>query len=262
MKKTLTTLSAGLMMAGVSHGASIAFTNFSTEIADVATNGLLADGAATDLTLSGAASGNDFLYSVSYSGASYDGDATNDTLTFDILVEAWSGGTISSTTAGANGTGNDYNDGVATIGTTDELVTLSANGFSVNGNTMGIGQSLQFTVQNLVVTTSSGSYTAALTGFTGIQLIETGNSFGHQTILGEGTGLQGVAWNAPHDHDFTSTGPGTLYVSSGSTPAGSNPQRWRMDNLDFGIDVDPIPEPSSTALLGLGGLALILRRRN
>ena len=30
---------------------------------------------------------------------------------------------------------------------------------------------------------------------------------------------------------------------------------------EFSIDVTPIPEPSSTALLGLGGLALILRRR-
>jgi len=34
-----------------------------------------------------------------------------------------------------------------------------------------------------------------------------------------------------------------------------------IDNFEFSTDVVAVPEPSSTALLGLGGLALILRRR-
>ena len=36
---------------------------------------------------------------------------------------------------------------------------------------------------------------------------------------------------------------------------------WNGNHFDFTVDVDAIPEPSSTALLGLGGLALIMRRR-
>jgi len=34
-----------------------------------------------------------------------------------------------------------------------------------------------------------------------------------------------------------------------------------ISDLVFDVDITPVPEPSSTALLGLGGLALILRRR-
>lgn len=37
-------------------------------------------------------------------------------------------------------------------------------------------------------------------------------------------------------------------------------QNWG-ETADVTFDVTPVPEPSSTALLGLGGLALILRRR-
>ena len=36
----------------------------------------------------------------------------------------------------------------------------------------------------------------------------------------------------------------------------------RIDNVELNGTVEAIPEPSSTALLGLGGLALILRRRH
>ena len=38
---------------------------------------------------------------------------------------------------------------------------------------------------------------------------------------------------------------------------------WQVDDFAFTVEVDAlaIPEPSSTALLGLGGLTLILRRR-
>ncbi|MDB4419078.1 PEP-CTERM sorting domain-containing protein [bacterium] len=36
---------------------------------------------------------------------------------------------------------------------------------------------------------------------------------------------------------------------------------WNGDHIGFTVDVVAVPEPSSTALVGLGGLALILRRR-
>ena len=34
-----------------------------------------------------------------------------------------------------------------------------------------------------------------------------------------------------------------------------------LDSFSLEGDITPVPEPSTTALLGLGGLALILRRR-
>lgn len=54
---------------------------------------------------------------------------------------------------------------------------------------------------------------------------------------------------ALNDTTFTTT-----HVSGGS---------WQVNDYDLAIDVVavPVPEPSSTALLGLGGIALILRRR-
>ncbi|BDS07591.1 hypothetical protein NT6N_26310 [Oceaniferula spumae] len=47
-----------------------------------------------------------------------------------------------------------------------------------------------------------------------------------------------------------------LQVEAGSEALGNN---WAMDNIE--LNADAVPEPSSTALLGLGGIALILRRR-
>jgi len=67
--------------------------------------------------------------------------------------------------------------------------------------------------------------------------------------------------------------PGTAYATQTASidqsglnylALGGNDQVLNMDEIRFGTsyaDVTPVPEPSSTALLGLGGLALILRRR-
>jgi len=42
---------------------------------------------------------------------------------------------------------------------------------------------------------------------------------------------------------------------------GGNTAYAGLDEIRFGGDQAAIPEPTTTALLGLGGLALILRRR-
>ncbi len=49
------------------------------------------------------------------------------------------------------------------------------------------------------------------------------------------------------------------FANYDNTGVASNTNRW--DNITIEGDVVAVPEPSSTALLGLGGLALILRRR-
>ena len=53
-----------------------------------------------------------------------------------------------------------------------------------------------------------------------------------------------------------------ISLSSGDTLVFTNVsagQSFEIDSLD--LDVVVVPEPSSTALLGLGGLALLMRRR-
>lgn len=52
---------------------------------------------------------------------------------------------------------------------------------------------------------------------------------------------------------------GTSIVSSFELGAENASTAWRIDSISVSGEV--VPEPSSTALLGLGGLALILRRR-
>ena len=54
------------------------------------------------------------------------------------------------------------------------------------------------------------------------------------------------------------TNQGLYLGDSGSTNSGD----WNMNHMALSVGgFAPVPEPSSTALLGLGGLALILRRR-
>ena len=53
---------------------------------------------------------------------------------------------------------------------------------------------------------------------------------------------------------------GTGYDSGGGGAAGATINTGGYDRV-FHLDIEAVPEPSTTALLGLGGLALILRRR-
>lgn len=48
-----------------------------------------------------------------------------------------------------------------------------------------------------------------------------------------------------------------VFANSSGTPEGGEMGTFNIDN----ISVDTVPEPSSAALLGLGGLALLVRRR-
>ena len=52
-----------------------------------------------------------------------------------------------------------------------------------------------------------------------------------------------------------------IRVGIGGEIGTGNSRHMRMDNLQIGAAAAAVPEPSSTALLGLGGLALMLRRR-
>jgi len=74
---------------------------------------------------------------------------------------------------------------------------------------------------------------------------------------------QGVNTTAGFDSVSLSADFGTGYenvavVFSLSFDRGDTASNLAIDNVAFAV---PVPEPSSTALLGLGGLALILRRR-
>jgi len=108
--------------------------------------------------------------------------------------------------------------------------------------------------------------------------VDRGNNYfyGMRIFLWDGAGAgtrvekaggnqQGVGGTSGANHDLTQV---SYTVSNTDISAGlnqvifkySNEGNWSQTN-DVTFDVTPVPEPSSTALLGLGGLALILRRR-
>ncbi|MCP5537858.1 MAG: PEP-CTERM sorting domain-containing protein [Akkermansiaceae bacterium] len=66
------------------------------------------------------------------------------------------------------------------------------------------------------------------------------------------------SWNAVSSNEGTIVTAGTYNVQFTSI-AQSGDRTTFIDNVSY--DVTEVPEPSSAALLGLGGLALILRRR-
>ena len=75
-------------------------------------------------------------------------------------------------------------------------------------------------------------------------------STGADVLSGTTGEFTGALVLGPGAHTFT------LMASDGGTSAGNN---VGIDNLSFNGTV--VPEPSSAALLGLGGLALVMRRR-
>jgi len=76
------------------------------------------------------------------------------------------------------------------------------------------------------------------------------------------TGTSETGVTSTSNPDFVSGGNMQFVIGTfGATGAGTLQRRSDFDNMQIDVTFTPVPEPSSTALLGLGGLALILRRR-
>lgn len=224
--------------ATVSISVGAAQTNLEFADLDAALSGntLVVGGSANNLVVSGAASGADYIYSVTYTGEDYDYDGLNDTLTYGVRVKAWTGGT---TELGIDDPGSTTSAS-ATIGANSAQVTINNNRFTVNGNTMPDGASLEFVMENLMVSlTDAGKVGSAVSsGFNAARLVETHNGHSHQAIFGTGTGLLGWDWNGPFYVSGISVGAGALYVSSDtSTGDNTRPFHWGVGDVDFGITV-------------------------
>lgn len=84
--------------------------------------------------------------------------------------------------------------------------------------------------------------------------ITSGGSYNSYTAVSATTGFQTLQASLDLGAGYTYVGV-AIGISAFDRYGGTNGETVSFDNLQV------VPEPSSTALLGLGGLALILRRR-
>ena len=158
--------------------------------------------------------------------ADFDTDGTDDTLTFDLIV--------------TTPDGNIGNNGAGFVG--------------VGGPRFNDGQTLTYTadVSSASFLASSGAeFEASFVGFTGVDF---GQVFEGSALIINGTSFatEPSGLTPAQQIDITpSFGPNQTVAPF-------------VNGVDFDIEVVeavPIPEPSSTALLGLGALGFLARRR-
>ncbi|MEP2775918.1 MAG: PEP-CTERM sorting domain-containing protein [Luteolibacter sp.] len=256
MNKPLTTLGACLLMAGAGQAATLLnFTQFNNDAT------ALVDGSATGLSIVkndvDVSGNNQILFNVTYTGADFNGDTINDTLTFKLRVQGYSGGTA--TTSLPNGADQSGTGGSVTLGTAAAVGTRQTTFFGQT-TTMPFGSTVQFSIESIAV--NIAGYGGASLGFDALR-VEEGTSSGHSklAIIGVGTNLTEREFNDGFTFNLSSNRQSVLFVSSAQAVGTTvSPTAWGIDRLGFDISVDVIPEPSTSAML-LGALGLLTLRR-
>ncbi len=214
------TVLAGLFLVGSGQAdvaTTLHFSNLNTALSN---NTLTVDGSTNDLVVTGISMNNDYLYSVTYTGADFDGDSTNDTLAFDVLVEGLSGTVVSNAGLGASS---------SMIGGINENVIIGVDKWFVGDTRMNSGETLKFTIVNA----SSSVGPVALDGFRSITANE-GASHSHEAVIGVGTGLDGYSFN-DHLTMVVSPAKNPLYLTSAT--ANSTKAQWGVVRVEFDLRI-------------------------
>lgn len=186
-------------------------------------------------------------HTVSFTGTDdFDGGGTNDTLTFDMVYEFYTGSSYSGTSPNVT-----TNLGTAALPT--------SSGQNWGDNTFGGGETLSLLIQNIVYTDGEMDGDAIVfNGFTAIRQVEIGAGSVDVAVGGALTGQTIVATPSGNtDIDLSSLGNSAqLFLTS---DAGNGNMRLR--DLDLQFSTIAVPEPSTFSMLGLAIVGLISRRR-
>ncbi|VGO13139.1 hypothetical protein PDESU_01693 [Pontiella desulfatans] len=247
MKKTISLGLLGLFLVGIVQADTVLFSNFNnvSNVDGVSTNTAGAIGGTIN-SITRTVVGDNYNFAISYT------DTEGEALTFDLIVEGYTGGVITSSLTG-NGTGTS---GSATIGTTSAAVgevtggTIVGAAFGVGNSMEGTG-SLKFSVANLAYKGGSATFDGFSAAFS-----QEYNQNNHIAVVGSGTGLFEHRWGQSSEQQLTTGDVSNLYIS-GAT--GGN-DRWGVSSLDFGITTI-IPEPATMGMIMASGFGIIFIRR-
>ncbi|MEP2775917.1 MAG: PEP-CTERM sorting domain-containing protein [Luteolibacter sp.] len=237
MKKTLTTLSAGLLMAGAAHAATTA----------------LNLAAAGNYSASGTTTTTETISTAVTVSTSVTIGTTG---SFDIVYTLGSTGGANSF---VNSTGSQYGVGSDTDISAhySTLEGSDAEGISFTGLTVTnfVAGDSGLTVGDITdLTFTTVSFNNVNNAQDGVNISFT--SFGDAGAFNQNLSATGT----PYTHDLTAQGnysaPATSLFLENDNAFGSN--RWAIEGLEVFYN---IPEPSSTALVGLGFAGLLLRRK-
>lgn len=219
------------------HGAIIFVNNV-----DATDTRIFSGFSATDTTTAAEAAANIDRFTLTQT-SDFDGDGVDDVFTFDFIRSTHANSTItgSDVTVGANNNGGNTNNLFSNFGDRDTLNLEVQNISYVSGASNAI-VTASFDgfqeVSRINFTSGTGAGSASIG-----HLVHTG-PVGSTTVTTTGGTI-----------DLTSAGNATsVFITA---PAGSGGIRLRDADLQFSV----VPEPSFGVLLGLGGLALMLRRR-
>ncbi len=142
-------------------------------------------------------------------------------------------------------------DGDASFTATLEIFKSTDGNFATWDPTTTLALAVSESVS--MTATNNGTF-----NFTGANRIVLDDSSVYLIFINDTSGATRIAFSAGTVGDAV-TGQSFRNVNTATGAADS--LEPIVANSDFGVTVNTVPEPSSTALLGLGGLALILRRR-
>lgn len=202
-------------------------------------------------TLSVTTSGTTHTLAFTNSGATdLDGGGTNDTLTFELVYDYYSGSSFSGVSPNAT----------VTLGTASAGNTNNQNWGASN---FAGGNTLSLLVQNISYSDGEGDGdTAVFDGFTGIRKVEGGGTGAGAADFAIG-GLTGatIVTSPPVSGDLDISSLGSISQLFVTSQAGNGNARLRDLDLQFSTVPAAIPEPSTISIFGLGIAGLFARRR-